>query len=119
MLLASTDEIPVPETLPVPVLVGPGASEPSVLLAKGPREVNDGSGPTPVPLVPLVPLVTRGIDEEHPVPRHAEGMLGDGAAVRALAGTTVNNVALTSKIEQDSEPQFTETMLFLGLKAGW
>lgn len=119
MLLACTDEIPVPETLPVPVPVGRGANEPSVLLAKGPLEVNDGSGPTPVPLVPLAPLVTRGTDEEHPVPRHVEGMLGDGAAVSTLAGTTVNNVALTSKIEQNSEPQSTETMLFLGLKAGW
>jgi len=118
VLLASTDEIPVPETLPVPVPVGPEVSEPSVLLAKGPLEVDDGSGPKPVPLSPLVPLVTRGTDEGQPVPRQVEDMLDNGAAVSALAGTTVTSEALTSKIEQASESQVTEIMSFLGLKEG-
>lgn len=102
----------MPDTLPVPVPVGPEVSEPSVLLAKGPLEVDDGSGPRPVP------LVTRGMDEGQPVPRQVEGALDDGAAVSALAGTTVTSDALTSKIEQVSGPQETEIMSFLGLKEG-
>lgn len=84
-----------------------------MLLAKGPLEIDDGSGPEPVP---LVSPVTRGTDQGQPFPMQVEDMLDDGAAVSSPAGTTFTSDALTSKTEQSSKPHVTEITAFLGLK---
>lgn len=74
VLLASSDEMPVAETLPVPVPVGPSVMAVSVPLAKGPLEVPDGAVPVgPGANVLSVPLAKGPLDvsdgaEPRPVP---------------------------------------------------
>lgn len=105
--LVSTDDTPVPETLTVPVPVGPGVKVGSVLLAKGPRENDVGSGPRPVP-----PVIS-GTDEGQPGPRQGVDVLDGSTAVRSLAGTIATSDALTSKTEQSIEPHVTEMISLL------
>ena len=113
VLLASIEDTPVPETLPVPVSVGLGLTAPSVLLAKGPLEIDDGSGPRPVP------VVNRGTDERHPAPRHGVDVLGQPVLVMSLPLKVVTSDELTSyAVQPSSEPHVIEIILLLGWKEG-